>query len=638
MQRFAAAVSALTASMAASMTAGAALAQDNAVRAAADAFGERAGIEQLGLYSEGQVRGFDLQNSGAYRIDDAYFVRASPLNDPVLAGVSVRVGVNAARLPYPAPSGVVNYRLRTPSERNQLSLGFGIRDYETPTFEANGSWRADDDRLSLAGGLVVRPTVRWPAGSEGEAVDLGLVGRFRLGENQRLTAFATVYERGYDGDYGLKVVGTALPPNVQPLRQYAARGSRVEATSFNTGLLYNLALGGWTVDASAFRSIWDARESDFTLLKIDGAGNVSASAMLAPRKTNISDSGELRLSRVFAGGDVDHLVSASLRMRRSTVDLTSTHAVALPDFTLAGPTPVKPDVAWRGTRGEDRVDQTTASLGYGLSWNDRLQLRLGVHRTRYEKTVESVAGPVTRGQDETTLYNASVIWSPTPRTSLFASWVTGLEETGSAPQSATNAFEVLAPVEAEQRELGVRQSLGDLTLIAALFEVSKPTTGFRADGSFGLVGEVAHRGVEASLAGPLGEKTSIVLGGVAFEAEVSGELVDAGVVGAEAAGISTVVLNGNVERQLVAGWSVDAQVTYNNERWVDSANTLRAPAQTTLNIGARRRFELGGRPAQFRVLASNVTGEAGYWGSPNGLIWPIAPRTIRASLTITFGG
>ena len=88
------------------------MAQDNAVKSAADAFGERVGTEQSGLYSETQVRGFDLNDSGAYRIDDAYFSRAAALNDPVLAGVGVRVGVNASRLAYPAPSGVVNYRLR----------------------------------------------------------------------------------------------------------------------------------------------------------------------------------------------------------------------------------------------------------------------------------------------------------------------------------------------------------------------------------------------------------------------------------------------------------------------------------------------------------------------------------------------
>jgi hypothetical protein len=32
-----------------------------------------------------------------------------------------------------------------------------------------------------------------------------------------------------------------------------------------------------------------------------------------------------------------------------------------------------------------------------------------------------------------------------------------------------------------------------------------------------------------------------------------------------------------------------------------------------LNLGARGRFVLVGRPAEFRVLASNLTGVEGYW-------------------------
>src|SRR5688500_1101132 len=74
------------------LAAATATAQDSAVKSAADAFGERVGTEQSGLYSETQVRGFDLNDSGAYRIDDAYFSRAAAMNDPVLAGVGVRVG------------------------------------------------------------------------------------------------------------------------------------------------------------------------------------------------------------------------------------------------------------------------------------------------------------------------------------------------------------------------------------------------------------------------------------------------------------------------------------------------------------------------------------------------------------------
>ena len=127
--------------LALTLAVGSAAAQDSAVKSAADAFGERVGTEQSGLYSETQVRGFDLNESGAYRIDDAYFSRAAALNDPVLAGVGVRVGVNAVRLAYPAPSGVVNYRLRQAGPANELRLGVGLRDFGTQVVQLDGSFR-----------------------------------------------------------------------------------------------------------------------------------------------------------------------------------------------------------------------------------------------------------------------------------------------------------------------------------------------------------------------------------------------------------------------------------------------------------------------------------------------------------------
>lgn len=615
-----------------------AVAQDSAVSSAADAFGERVGTEQSGLYNESEVRGFNLNDSGTYRIDDAYFSRASALNDPVLAGVGVRVGVNAARLAYPAPSGVVNYRLREAGPVNELRLGAGFRDFGTRVVQVDGSWKDAEDRLGLAGGAVWRPLVRWGPGSEGKALDVGLVGAWRIAPDQRLRAFGAIYARKYDGDYAMVAADGVVPPTPRKLHQYAPDWASVEATNANLGVLYDGRFGNWTVDAAAFRSIYATEGNDFTIIAVEADGDARATTYRSPAKDQLADSAEIRVSRQFGGGDLSHLLTASLRGRSSRVDLASHLAVPLGAFNLREETPNGVEPTWAGSRGRDEVEQLTASVGYGLAWGERLQVRLAAHRTRYDKQVLSVAGARAGDVSETTLYNASAIVSLSPRTAVFGSWVTGLEETGTAPTSAVNRDEVLPPVEAEQFEFGVRHTLTPrLTLLGALFDVSKPTTGFRADGTFGLVGEVRHRGVEGSLAGQIDRRTSLVLGAVAFQPKVSGPLVDAGVVGSRASGISHLVANASIERQLAAGWSLDAQLSYSGERWADTANTFKTPAVTTLGLGARRRFEVAGRPALFRVLASNVTGAEGYWGSASGLLWPIAPRTVRATLTLTFG-
>ena len=619
------------------LAAATAAAQDNAVQSAADAFGERVGTEQSGLYSETQVRGFDLNDSGAYRIDDAYFSRAAALNDPLLAGVGVRVGVNAVRLAYPAPSGVVNYRLRQAGPTNELRLGAGWRDFGTRVVQGDGSFRDGD--FSLAGGFVWRPSWHLAGGNEGHALDIGAVGAWQITPDQRLRAFASLYDRKYDGEYAVVAAEAAVPRSLKKLHQYSPSWAVAEAVNSNFGVLYDGRIGGFALDVAAFHSIFDLHQFDYTLLSIDAAGLASATTFRTPDRARRSDSVEARVSRQFEAGSISHLATASLRGGRLVVDLTSNLAIPLGDFDLRDDeTPDAVELPWSGTRGTDTAEQLTASAGYGLAWRDHLQLRFGVHRTRYDKDVLSIAGVQTEGVSETTLYNASVIVSLTDRTAAFGSWVTGLEEAGVAPTSATNRDEVLPPVEAEQFELGVRHAITPgLTFIGALFDVSKPTNGLRSDGSFGLVGEVRHRGIEASIAGTLGAKTNVVLGAVAFEPEVTGPLVDAGVVGSRAAGISHVIVNANVEHQLWNSWSVDAGLSYSGERWADTANTFKTPSVTTVNLGARSRFVLAGRPAVFRVLASNLTGVEGYSVARTGLFLPLAPRTVRAMLTVTFG-
>jgi iron complex outermembrane receptor protein len=611
-------------------------AQDSAVRSAVDAFGERVGTEQSGLYTETQVRGFDLNDSGAYRIDDAYFGRAAALNDPVLAGVGVRVGVNAVRLAYPAPSGVVNYRLRAAGPVNELRLGAGARDFGTRVLQGDGSFRAGD--FSLAGGFIWRPMLRLSGGNEGQAFDVGGVSAWEITPEQRLRVFGTLYHRRYDGDYAVVASESAVPPSLRKLHQYSPSWAESEAVSSNAGVLYDARIGGYMLDFAAFHSVFDIDHTDYTLISADADGHASATTFRNPDRTRRADSAEVRLGRQFDASGSSHLTTVSLRGGRSIVDLTSNLAIALGDFDLGhGDPPEAAEIAWSGTRGRDAVEQVTASAGYGLAWSDRLQLRFALHRTRYEKDILSIAGVRTEGVSETTLYNASAVVGLTRHMALFGSWVTGLEEAGVAPTSAINRDEVLPPVEAEQFELGVRYAIAPgLTCIGALFDVSKPTNGFRADGSFGLVGEVRHRGVEASIAGQLNAKTSVVLGAVAFEPKVTGPLVDAGVVGSRAAGISQVIVNANIERRLAGTWSMDASLSYSGERWANTANTFKTPAITLLNLGVRNRFELAGRPAEFRVLASNLTGAEGYGASPSGVLTPIAPRTVRAVLTLTF--
>src|SRR5450631_964438 len=87
-------------------------ASHNAVTAADDAFGLTLGLESIGMYSPGQIRGFSPKAAGNLRIEGLYFDQQGPLSNRVIEGSAIRVGITEIGYAFPAPTGIVDYALR----------------------------------------------------------------------------------------------------------------------------------------------------------------------------------------------------------------------------------------------------------------------------------------------------------------------------------------------------------------------------------------------------------------------------------------------------------------------------------------------------------------------------------------------
>jgi iron complex outermembrane receptor protein len=70
---------------------------------------------------------------------------------------------------------------------------------------------------------------------------------------------------------------------------------------------------------------------------------------------------------------------------------------------------------------------------------------------------------------------------------------------------------------------------------------------------------------------------------------------------------------------------------------VDSANTIRLPSWTRLDLGARYATQLAGKRVVFRASVDNVF-DRNYWQGVffNGSVTLGAPRTFRLSASIDF--
>ncbi len=127
-------------------------ADDNAVTAAEDAFGATLGDESIGPYSATQVRGFSPVAAGNVRIEGVYVDRRATLPTRLVEGSSVRVGVSAQGYPFPAPTGIVDYRLQKTGDQRVVSVAAGLDPYAAPSLEVDAKFPDRSRPLRDGGG------------------------------------------------------------------------------------------------------------------------------------------------------------------------------------------------------------------------------------------------------------------------------------------------------------------------------------------------------------------------------------------------------------------------------------------------------------------------------------------------------
>jgi len=609
------------------LAASAAAAQDVGSKAE-DAFGRRIGLEQTGLYSETSARGFDLTNSNAYRIEGAYFGRAAPLSDAVVKGVAVKVGVVAARSGTPSPSGVVDYDLRE-ATRNGLILSGGWREYASPFLEASMARVDQQGRWGVNLAVLGQPALTFADGVTGAYLDYGAVVHLAPAQGLKAVAFVSCAERAYTGNYGFKPSGPTLPAPLPNGENLAPPWADFSVTQTNAGILTKAALAqNLELSGSLTRSELFVDRSDFTLFSLVDRTTADAVVIRSPSRSTLFESAEVRLRQIWLGEGATHQLEASVRAGRRLSAALPGKPVALGLVDLTAPQhPGETDFDFPAARNRDRLTQHAAVLAY-TAVTGPLELRAGLQRAWILRGTVPVTGAPGNTSERYWLPYASVVWSPSPDSLWFASYVSGLEESGVAPQTATNANAPLPSVEARQLEVGVRRVFGPFQATATAFSISKPVPGLRADGSYGFLGDVSHRGVEASLAATLG-RSRLLAGATVLDAEV-------GETGRRPAGVAERSGFIRWEHAFGPSWSVDAQANHVGPRAADPANIVTVADYTLFNLGLRHRRTVAGVPIEIRALASNVAGENAWVAGQNGFLVRTPPPAVRLTLTARF--
>jgi iron complex outermembrane receptor protein len=471
-----------------------------------DAFGSRIGLESIGLYSESLVRGFDLQQAGNYLIGDAYFARAASPPDTLVEGARIRVGPNALDTMFPAPSGVVQYRL-LPSDHDRMRVELGFQHLldgnPRPYLRAHFA-RAGDGPLSMAGGVLASPNALYMFGNEARYHSLGLVPRLALSERWELTMFYGLYRQRFQADIGFTPAGARLP-EPDRLTYLGQRWSRYETRNRTYGavLASQPAANAWRYTLSAIHSLSDRPRSDYHLFeRVEADGWADAGIVVARDREVRASAVEAMAERDWTWTRVRHRLAVAARARRTLNHRPRVDRLDLGRVSIFDPVPqAEPPAAGDGPQAQREVDQEDLGLRWQGAWRDGFVASAGLRRVALGESARSAEGVAGEARSDHWLHHASLAIPVSTRTTAFASTVRGVEESGIAPQHATNAYQVLPPVLARQSELGFKWQAGAGTsLIGTLFEIAKPEPSFAPDGQYRHLGGVRHRGVEFSLA------------------------------------------------------------------------------------------------------------------------------------------
>jgi iron complex outermembrane receptor protein len=613
---------------------------ENAVRQAGDAFGTSIGREVSGLYNRDRVRGFSPVVAGNVRIDGLYFDPIVTPSSRLVRATVIRVGPSALGSPFPAPTGIVDLGLRRPGQEAAASLLIGYNTWHTPTAEFDATLPVSST-LSIGFGAGLQLENGFNK-TRDHSYEGAFIAEWKPSANFSLLPFINVRDTLID-DHGPNSIpqGNFLPPRL-PRRQFFgpwwSRGGDVE---LNAGVISDWTISdGWLLRAGLFRSqrVIDGQFANLVrITSPDGTGNQRITA--DPALYNGATSGEVRLTRRIADGPRLHQLHVTLRGRQTYRRFDGSDVVDLGTVNILTVAPdVPPPVFDFGQQQEDNVRQWTGGIAYEGRWAGVGELSVGVQKSDYSKHI-GFPGAET-GIDATPwLYNVTAAVQLSDHVSVYGGAVTGLEESGVAPNVAANRNEALPAIQTRQLDAGVRIDLGGgMRMVAGLFQVSKPYFNLDANGRFDVLGDVINRGVEASFAGPITPELSLVVGASLLRPQVTGEAVTRGLVGRLPVGAISerVEFSADWRPGFAPGLSLDVRMSYRSPEIATVNNLVSVPTRTLVDLGGRYRFKLAGNDAVLRIQATNLFDQQGFELRSAGAYTVLPGRVTQAYLTVDF--
>ncbi|KZB93590.1 hypothetical protein AVM11_12040 [Sphingomonas melonis TY] len=613
---------------------------DNATRQATDAFGKSVGDEQIGIYSAFDVRGFSAIDAGNVRLENLYFdLRATP-NDRLVDSSSVHVGISAQGFAFPAPTGVADFRFRTPGDTAIASVVLRAGPFKSRDVQLDLQFPLAGDRLGIAAGASFDDEEQ-TFGSRVKTTSVSLAPAWRPRDGIEVIPFWSYsHVAGPAAQTLVFTAGDYLPPRIKRGQFVGQPWARSSSDGWNAGLIAKAPVSGFTVALGVFRSVARIGQSASDLL-LDVAPDASAADRLIVIERDdrsASTSGELRVSRELTEGSRRHTLVTTFRGRQGERLYGGADVISLGP-TIYGTRDVRDEPAYEfGPKTRDAIAQATVGVAYQLKWLKVGEFGLGVQHSAYRRRLfePDAAAMLPTLRANPWLIDATAAIEIARGLVFYSSYTRGLEESPAAPDVAINRNEAPPAIRTGQADAGLRWAITDkLTAIAGVFNITKPYFNLDQDLRFRQLGTLRNRGIEASVAGEVLPGLSIVAGTLLLDPEVRGEEVAAGLIGRRPVGA--------IERHSIvnadyrfgdSGFSLDGTIEETGNRIANASNTLVVPPRTGVSVGGRYRFVAHKVPFLLRVQTANVFNTYGYGVGSSGFFVYNGQRRLVMSLAV----
>ncbi|HEY8578278.1 MAG TPA: TonB-dependent receptor, partial [Beijerinckiaceae bacterium] len=286
-------------------------------------------------------------------------------------------------------------------------------------------------------------------------------------------------------------------------------------------------------------------------------------------------------------------------------------------------------------------DATLTSMGVVDTMSildERVLLTVGVRKQDVKvEQFSTVTGAQTSSYDASaTTPLAGLVVKPWRNVSLYANYAEGLTRGQIVGAGYSNTGAVLAPFVSKQQEAGVKIDWGSITTTAAVFQITRPNSIRTATNALAYDGEQRNRGVELSAYGLLAPGLRGMISATFIRPELTNPTNPAE-RGNDAQGVPDKTFSAALDWDApwVKGLSFNGRVIYTSGAYLTSANTLRFPAATRVDVGARYATSVNGVPVTFRANVENLLDET-YWLTTGTFVTVASPRTFVLSATFDF--